>query len=100
MVRSWESVTHVFGGADGFAINMEEDKKIYILEFHRFSDGSEKYLPDAARRVENQHETVSLEHETGRLKTLFGEITKTWKVEQLSFIVGRRAVNGEKWSQV
>lgn len=55
MVRSWESVTHVFGGADGVAINMEEDKKIYILEFHRFLDGSEKYVPDAARRAENQH---------------------------------------------
>ena len=96
MVRSWESVTHVFGGTDGFAINMEEDKKIYILEFQRFSDGSEKYVPDADRRAETQHETVSLEHETVRLKTLFGENTKIWKVEQLSFIVGRRAVMGRK----
>ena len=43
-----------------------------------------------------QDETVSLEHETVRLKTLFGENTKIWKVEQLSFIVGRRAVMGRK----
>ena len=53
---------------------MEEDKKIYILDFQRFSDGSEKYLPDAVRRAENQHETVSLEHETVSLKRLWEQL--------------------------
>ena len=59
---------------------------IYVLEFKRVTDTSEKYVSETQKLAETQHLTI-----TQGLKRLFKDTQ--WTDEQLSFVVGYKSVS-------
>ena len=70
---------------DGFAVNGKEHV-IYVLEFKRVTDTSEKYVSETQELAETQRLVI-----TQGLKRLFKD--KQWTVEQLSFVTGHKSVS-------